>query len=69
MWDEEQNLASIKQSFFPGRIKWFRGILVPPNKTFKESKISDLPDPESPVRIFKPFSKLISIISIKAIFG
>ncbi len=39
-----------------------------PNKTFKESKIRDFPDPESPVKIFKPFSKLISIISIKAIF-
>ena len=38
-------------------------------KTFKESKISDFPEPESPVIMFKPFSKLISIISIKAIFS
>ena len=57
------------QKSFPGRIKCFRGILVPPNKAFRESKIYDFPEPESPVMIFKPFSKLISIISIKAKFS
>ena len=62
-------MASIKQKSFPGRIKCFRGILVPPNKAFRESKINDFPEPESPVMIFKPFSKLISIISIRAIFS
>jgi hypothetical protein len=66
---EEENLAFIEQYSFPGRIKCFDGILVPPNKAFKESKISDFPEPESPVMIFNPFSKLISIISIKAIFS
>ena len=46
-----------------------KGLEVPPNNTFKESKIRDFPEPESPVMMFKPFSKLISIISIKAIFS
>jgi len=68
IWEEEENIASITQKSFPGRIKSFRGILVPPNKAFRESKINDFPEPESPVMIFKPFSKLISIISINAIF-
>ena len=66
--EEEENFASIVQRSFSGRIKCFKGILVPPNKTFKESSISDFPEPESPVMMFKPFSKLISIISIKAKF-
>ena len=69
IWEEEENIASIAQKSFPGRIKCFRGILVPPNKAFRESKINDFPEPESPVMIFKPFLKLISIISIKAIFS
>ena len=38
-FEELENFASIKHSFFPGRIKCFKGILVPPNKTFKESSI------------------------------
>ena len=67
--EEEEKVASIIQKSFPGRIKCFRGILVPPNKAFRESKINDFPEPESPVMIFKPFSKLISIISIRAIFS
>ena len=69
IWEEEANTASITQKSFPGRIKCFRGILVPANKAFKQSTIKDYPEPESPVMIIKPFSKLISIISIKAIFS
>ncbi len=56
--EEFENFASIKHSSFPGRIKCFKGILDPPNKTFKESKINDFPDPESPVKIFKPFFEI-----------
>ena len=41
IWEEEENIASITQKSFPGRIKCFRGILVPPNRAFKESKIND----------------------------
>ena len=39
------------------------------NKILSKYSLNDLPEPESPVMIFKPFSKLISIISIKAIFS
>ena len=66
--EEFENFASIKHSSFPGRIKCFKGILDPTNETFKDSNINDFPDAESPVKIFKPFSRLISIICIKAIF-